>query len=235
MLYTIEKLKNALFFDIETLPKYNNEEDLLANGKYSEIDKVSKMRLNKPLEQSEVDFFSTLSLIPELNRIISITFGRIIFEGDSFKEFKMATYSNLTNEYKILEDSEKWFNNKSGKDILAGYNIKNFDINVLQKKYIALDKLPSSLNTFFKKPWEIEDKIMDIMLDWKGAGNYMISLGLLCDFLNVDNPKQNEINGSSLYKDFLSGKLTNENISSYCESDVMSMMKIAIKLIKRNG
>ena len=105
----------------------------------------------------------------------------------------------------------------------------------MQKKYIALDKLPSSLNTFFKKPWEIEDKIMDIMLDWKGAGNYMISLGLLCDFLNVDNPKQNEINGSSLYKDFLSGKLTNENISSYCESDVMSMMKIAIKLIKRNG
>jgi hypothetical protein len=232
MIYTTEKLKNALFFDIETLPKYKDQEDLNINGKHSEIEKVNRMRDKKPLDQTEEDFFGGLSLIPELNKVINITFGRIIFnEQDNFVDFKIKSFSNLNDEIELLNKVFDWFEKKPTKkedDVLAGYNILAFDISVLQKKYIQLGKLPKYLNTFFKKPWEVT--CMDIMLDWKGSGAYFVSLGLLCDFLGVDNPKENEITGATIYKDFLDGKLTNENVAKYAELDVTSAMKLALKL-----
>lgn len=238
MIYRKEDLENIIFFDIETIPKFKDYDDILMNGKLGEIEKVQNMAEKQGVEliNDTKDFFSSIALIPELNQVICVSFGQIVFEKDgdgniiSKEKYKinLKSYASLNDELSILNDSFKAFNNQ--KFTLGGFNIINFDICVMQKHYLKHKMLPILLNTFGKKPWEI--KVLDLCNDWKGSGGYLTSLSLLCDYLDVENPKNNEITGKNMTQKLLTGEATIKDVVTYCEKDVVAAIECCIKLTR---
>lgn len=237
MLYKLIELEKVIFFDIETIPKFKNLQDLLENGKSGEIDKVQNMAEKQGVELNDdnSEFLATTALIPELNQVICVAFGSVVFDKDengniiSKDNYKMniKSYASLEDEKSILDNCYKAFNNKSP-FILGGFNIINFDICVLQKHYLKYGMLPNLLNTFGKKPWDI--KVLDLCLDWKGSGNYLSPLSLVSDFLGVENPKDSEVTGKNMFHKLNSGETNIDSVSVYCKKDVESLIKCCLKL-----
>ncbi len=232
MLYAKKDLEGHIFFDVETVPKYHSIEDLEENGLPGEIEKVQRLALSQNLEYNDPQVITSTGLIPELNQIVCISFGTLKFDRDESGalldtyETVIKSYSSLTDESEILNASFKAFNNGNFK--LAGYNIVGFDIPLVQKHYLQQGVLPKNLKTFGLKPWDI--KVLDLAMDWKSTSQYMISLGLLCDFLGVKNSKQGVVKGENIFNLLLSGKLNTTELEVYCEEDVRSLIGCCVKL-----
>lgn len=235
MFYKKEKLEKVVFFDIETVPFYHSLADIMENAKNGEREKIFKMAENQGIvlnKETEEDFINGLSLVPELNQIVCLSFGIIKFERDNdgnitdkYKSI-IKSFSSLTDENTILDKAFKTFDNKDF--ILGGFNILNFDIPILTKHYLRKGKIPSGLNLLGKKPWEIN--ILDLCLDWKGTSQYLTSLSLLCDFLGVKNSKEGYLNNKNIFNNLMNGSLSVEELEVYCEQDVKSTIECCIKL-----
>lgn len=235
MYYKKEDLENTIFFDLETVPLYYSLDDLLSNGKIGEIEKVKKIAENQNMslnKETEKEIIQSLSLIPELNQIICLSFGAVKFKrdenGELLDKYTITTksYSSLTDENSILDSAIKAFDNKT--KVLGGYNIKSFDLPILTKHYLRKGYLPKALNFFGKKVWEVN--ILDLSNDWKGYSQYPVSLSLLCDFLGVKNPKNGDLTGKNMYEKLINNSLTIEEVEVYCEKDVKSIIECCIKL-----
>jgi hypothetical protein len=236
MLYNKEDLEKIIFFHVETCPKFYNLGDLLENGKTGEIEKVERMAENQNLslkslsDAEQEDFFSSLALVPELNRILCISFGQVKFEREANKisnKYKISTksYSSLTNEDTILESAFKAFDNE--RFVLGGFNIISFGIPLVQKHYLQRGQLPKNLVTLGKKPWDV--KVLDLCNDWKGTSGYMTSLSLLCDFLGIKN-KKGTVTSKNIFNKILDDTLDIVELEVCCELDVTNCIESCIKL-----
>lgn len=234
MLYAKKDLEKVIFFDVETVPKYHSIEDLEENGLPGEIEKIQRLALSQKLEYNDPEVIASAGLIPELNQIVCISFGTLVFDRDqdgkllNTYQTKIKSYSSITDESKILDDSFKAFNNTDF--TLGGYNIIGFDMPLVQKHYLQRGELPKNLQTLGLKPWEI--KVLDLSVDWKFTSQYMISLSLLCDFLGVKNPKQGTVKGENIFSLLQRGELTTTELEVYCEEDVRSLIACCVKLSK---
>ena len=137
---------------------------------------------------------------PEYNKIISITFGGVYNENNELKRYinKIVNdeesividgFFNVLNEISSdgMKSQPKYF------PILSGYNIINYDIPLLFKRYLKNinninninNKLPLILKRALTiKPWE--SGVIDIINLWNFNGKYEITpLSTIINFLNL--------------------------------------------------
>ena len=88
-------------------------------------------------------------------------------------------------------------------------------------------ELPSKLNLFGKKPWEVPH--LDTLELWK-FGDYktFTSLKLLAHVLGIPSPKD-DIDGSQV-RDVFHKEKDIERIVTYCEKDTITVAQILLKL-----
>ena len=87
-------------------------------------------------------------------------------------------------------------------------------------------ELPSKLNLFGKKPWEIPH--LDTMELWKfGDYKHYSSLQLLTSILGIPSPKD-DIEGSHVANVYYKDKDL-DRIVSYCEKDTIAVAQLLIR------
>lgn len=231
MQFNIEKL---LFFDIETVSQYKDLDELskeelkLWESYYDNFKErvTDKSKLPTPeshLTKKEV-YRQTAALFPEFGKVACVSLGFVMKGGNTkFESF----YGK--NELDILKKTRDIFNkiDSIGFD-LCGQNIKNFDIPFLAKRFVINGLNPPTI--FPKhdtKPWEM--KVLDTKEIWSFGGKYgLSSLDLICMSLKVDSPKNGDVKGDNVNKNFWVDN--HEEIKDYCEKDVKALIDIIKKL-----
>jgi uncharacterized protein YprB with RNaseH-like and TPR domain len=87
--------------------------------------------------------------------------------------------------------------------------------------------LPSKINLFGKKPWEVPH--LDTLELWKfGDYKHFTSLKLLTKILGISSPKD-DIDGSEVARVFY---IENDidRIVTYCEKDVIAVAQVFLKM-----
>lgn len=201
-------MEKILFLDIET-HRFDNWEDLspllqkaFINHNWNRVE----------FTNVESCFAERAGLLPEFSRVICVSMG---YEGP---DGLVKTTISGKNEVEILTKLSQILDAfLSRKYVLAGHNIKGFDIPFLCKRYI-INKLPipKMINFMGAKPWEIN--VIDTMEMWKFGSWNSVSLETICAVLGR-NSKKAEVTGGDLW--LLDVEEINfDDLGAYCEDDV---------------
>lgn len=232
-MYTQEELKGMVFFDLETASGYESLDALTEEDpKMAELwsKRCDYLRNRWPEDnadkQDEDLYLEKAALVPEFNRIVCASFGRLDFNGLVPKMVIKSFYGS--DEKEILDGIEK-VATKFTKYKMVGHNIKRFDIPVMCKRFIINGyTLPSYLQVHNKKPWEMP--FIDSSETWSfGAWQEsFVSLELLMTSLGLETPKD-DIRGEEV-----SGVFWNDSdytrIAVYCEKDVYALGQAFLKM-----
>ena len=215
-------LKNILFLDIETVPKYENY-DALSETEQELFNE--KTRFNRG-DTPEPEFYKKAGIWAEFGKIVCISIGYLI--ESHFRQFRLRSF--VGDEKKLLLDFKKvldlHFSEKY--HLLCAHNGKEFDFPYIARRMIICGvSLPKKLDYAGKKPWEIPH--LDTMELWKfGDYKHYTSLKLLTHILGIDSPKD-DIDGSQVadvfYKDH-----DLDRIAHYCENDVIAIAQVLLKM-----
>ncbi|MDG3583263.1 3'-5' exonuclease [Galbibacter pacificus] len=223
MLHKIS-LENILFLDIETVPQHKE---------YHELDDDKKMLWEQKTQYQRKDeftageFYDRAGIWAEFGIIICISVGYFTFKGNK-RNFRVTSFHG--EERQILTDFKSLLEThyQEPYKLLCGHNAKEFDFPFIARRMIINGiKLPSKLNLFGKKPWEIPH--LDTMDLWKfGDYKHYTSLKLLTNILNIPSPKD-DIDGSMVKHVFY---IENDidRIITYCEKDVIAVAQIFLRL-----
>lgn len=223
MLNTIQ-LENILFLDIETVPEFENFEELDAD--YQELfeQKTAYQRKN---ESTPEEFYERAGIWAEFGKIICISVGYFAFKKGE-KQFRVTSFHG--NEDKILKDFANLINCHFylPTHLLCGHNAKEFDFPyILRRMVIHNIIVPNKLNIMGKKPWEVPH--LDTMELWKfGDYKHFTSLKLLTKILGISSPKD-DIDGSEVAKVYYVDKDI-DRIIKYCEKDVVAVAQVLLRL-----
>lgn len=214
----------VLFFDIETV---RGQEDLSTDDAiYSMVewkfrDKATSERL--PYEAVRERYLKEGGLHPALLKVVCISVGYI---HDSTLRVKAL----VGDEKDIIEK----FYSIAESRIMAGHNIKQFDIPVLRLRAFSHNiDIPSNLNDSGLAPWDIglESKakvqLIDSMAILKGTYYHSLSLEESCHLAGVQTPKT-DINGSQVSEVYYSEGI--DRIASYCDRDVLASANLILTL-----
>ena len=129
----------------------------------------------------------------------------------------------LLTDFKVLLDTH--FTKKS--TVLCAHNGKEFDFPFMARRMIVHQiELPTQLNLFGKKPWEVPH--LDTLELWKfGDYKHYTSLKLLTAILGVPSPKD-DINGSEVAHVYYKKKDL-QRIVTYCEKDTIAVAQILLR------
>lgn len=217
------KLENILFLDIETVPEH---------ASYHELDTVKKQlwtqktEYQRKKEISPKDFYDRAGIWAEFGKIICISVGYFIFKDDT-RNFRIKTFygeeQQLLTEFKVLLNNHF----SKPKQLLCAHNGKEFDFPFIARRMLILGiELPSKLNLFGKKPWEVSH--LDTLDLWKfGDYKHYTSLKLLTNVLGIPSPKD-DIDGSQVCDVFYKENDI-ERIVTYCEKDVIAIAQIVLR------
>lgn len=229
MLTNLE-LENLFIFDIETVPQYKSFEELEKNNELLADVWKNKFSLRFTKDGSltyEEAYLEKAALYPEFGKIICVSFGKI-FENGEIKLHNISIKDNDFDENKFLIKVANIFRKNTDRS-LSGFNIVNFDIPYLYKKFIMYDiNIPNQFKVQNLKPWEY--KFYDLMKYYMFNSYDMISLNLLCVSLGIESPKE-LMDGKDVY-DYYFNKKDLTKIGEYCNKDVEAVAKIFIKLSK---
>ena len=251
-MYIKASLRDFIYFDVETKPKWQSFDDMPKALQKIWLDKYHFKGYKKAIEAQRknlalaiaVEGSSIISdefenfkiehptvneiyiresgLYPEFAEVLCISFGL-------FDEYFKITVDSLDdeNEKQILEDFIKVL--KHFKDLnLFGYNINEFDIPFLLKRMwlngITSD-YPPQLQLQGAKPWTI--KHVDHMTEYKGLGWMPITLDLMCESLGIPTSKD-EFSNADFTTLYNQGKITLKDAVRYCEKDVTATMLVAL-------
>ena len=230
MLENIDE-KKLLFIDIETAGLYESSMEL--ESRNPELSRLwndigcSYFRRHYPEDSNEectVLYKKYSPLLPEFGKIICISVGFINGGEEKLQSFcsgnekeDLTQLSQLLNKIKSLDFT------------LCGHNIKNFDLPYLGKRMLINGiNPPSILPSHDTKPWEV--KALDTKEMWNfGSYKGLSSLHLVTSVMGLPSPKKGDVNGENMHQSWYFGK--KNEIITYCEKDVSSLMKI-IKKIK---
>ncbi len=111
--------------------------------------------------------------------------------------------------------------------MLCAHNGKEFDFPFLARRMIIHGlPLPSKLDLFGKKPWEVPH--LDTLELWKfGDYKHYTSLKLLTNVLGIQTPKD-DIDGSEV-RDVYYEEGNIDRIVTYCEKDVIAIAQVILK------
>ena len=217
-------LEHVLFLDIETVPEYPSFNDLDAEEKALWEQKTVYKRKD---EFTAEEFYDRAGIWAEFGKIICISVGYFANKGD-LRNFRTTSFygeeSKLLQEFKELLESH--FNRPH--HVLCAHNGKEFDFPYIARRMIINRiTLPSKLNLFGKKPWEIAH--LDTLELWKfGDYKHYTSLKLMTKILGIPSPKD-DIDGSQVRNVFYEENNI-DRIIVYCEKDVIAVAQILLRL-----
>lgn len=219
--YSVE---NILFFDIETVPQNQNFESLDSE---TQILWDKKSTFIRKEEQSAADIYERAGIYAEFGKIICISAGYIVKNGNE-RIFRVKSFYS-EDEAIILKgfgNALNTFCNSAYKNI-CGHNIKEFDVPYIARRMLINRlPLPAVLNIAGKKPWEV--KVLDTMELWKfGDYKHYTSLALLTHILGIPSPKD-DIDGSMVAQVYYQEKNI-ERIVTYCEKDVLATAQLILR------
>lgn len=226
----IEKIKldNILFLDIETVPE--------AHDYYQLDDEMQLLWEQKTLYQRKDDFsaeefYDRAGIWAEFGKIICLSVGYFVTKGD-IRNFRVTSF--FGDEKKILTDFNNLLNNyfNGPQHLICGHNAKEFDIPFIARRMIINQlSLPSKLNLFGKKPWEIPH--LDTLELWKfGDYKHYTSLKLLTKILGIPTPKD-DIDGSQVAQVYYVENNI-DRIVTYCEKDVIAVAQVFLRFRKED-
>lgn len=217
-------LENILFLDIETVPLFEN---------YEEVDDTAKLLWEKKTEyqrrdeHSPEEFYDRAGIWAEFGKIICISVGYFVLKGD-VRSFRVTSFSG--DEIQLLKDFktllETHFNRPQ--HVLCAHNGKEFDFPYIARRMIINRvEIPAKLNLFGKKPWEVPH--LDTLELWKfGDYKHFTSLKLLTHILDIPSPKD-DIDGSEVRGVYYEDKNI-DRIIRYCEKDTVAVAQVFLRL-----
>lgn len=217
-------LENILFLDIETVPLHEHFNELDETQQYLWADKTRYLRKD---DFTPEDYYERAGIWAEFGKIVCISVGyfKMMSDGRQFR-----TTSFFGEEKKLLQDFknllESHFNHHN--HLLCAHNGKEFDFPYIARRMIVNHiALPTKLNLFGKKPWEIPH--IDTLDLWKfGDYKHYTSLKLLTNILGIPSPKD-DIDGSQVRAVFYEEKDI-DRIVVYCEKDTVAVAQILLRL-----
>jgi len=212
-------LEKILFFDIETVSRHeeldpdSKEFDLYA---WSIRDKVTGFI--PPTIEVKKHYKQNAALKPEFNKIVAISIGFI-------KETTLTYKSIVGTQKEIIEEFYGIVRDTGFK--LSGHNIIGFDAPVLRIKCFeeGLDPsiIPNNAMDSGKKPWDLEDSMLDTMVILKGTYFYSMSLDAACMLRGIPSSKE-DISGPMVTKVYYQGGI--DRIAKYCNKDVIASAQL---------
>ena len=223
MLKLIDTQK-ILFLDIETVPEKENFDQL------SEVEKelfAAKISYQLTEDQTPASIYERAGIWAEFGKIICISVGFFNLIS-SQREFRVKTFFGTEKDLLIAFKNllETHFNLAAY--LLCAHNGKEFDFPYIARRMIIHGiNLPSKLNLFNKKPWEVPH--LDTLHLWR-FGDYKnyTSLSLMAHVLGIPIPK-NDIDGSQVASVYYKEKNINR-IVTYCEKDVITVAQVVLRL-----
>lgn len=217
-------LENILFLDIETVPEF---------GDFSELNEEKKILWEEKSKYQRKDdftaeeFYERAGIWSEFGKIICISVGFFSFRNEN-RKFRLTSFKG--EEEKLLYDfsallQEYFF---QPYHLLCAHNGKEFDFPFIARRMLIHNMpLPSKLNLFGKRPWEVPH--LDTLELWKfGDYKHYTSLKLLTHVLGIPSPKE-DIDGSMVREVYYEkGEL--DRIVEYCERDVLAIAQVILRL-----
>lgn len=217
-------LGNILFLDIETVPFYEDFQQLDEDGRELWAQKTAYQRKD---EFTPEDFYERAGIWAEFGKIVCISAGYFVLKGD-IRNFRVTSF--FGEETRLLHDFSNLLQNHFAgpQYLLCGHNAKEFDIPYIARRMIIHGiALPEKLNLFGKKPWEVPH--LDTLEMWKfGDYKHFTSLKLLCKVLGVPTSK-GDIDGSQVAHVFYVEKDI-DRIVTYCEKDVIATAQVFLRM-----
>ena len=221
-------LENVLFLDIETVPEFRD---------FSEMDDEKKLLWEEKSKYQRKDdftpeeFYERAGIWSEFGKIICISVGFFSLRN-GVRNFRLTSFKG--EEEKLLREFtallEEYFFQPN--QLLCAHNGKEFDFPYIARRMLIHNmRLPSKLNLFGKKPWEVPH--LDTLELWKfGDFKHYTSLKLLTHVLGIPSPKE-DIDGSMVREVYYEkGELN--RIVEYCERDVLAIAQVILRLRQEN-
>jgi 3'-5' exonuclease len=217
-------LEHILFLDIETVPEFEQFQDLDETTRQLWELKTQYQRKDDFTPEA---FYDRAGIWAEFGKIICVSVGYFNFKGGE-RKFRVTSFYG--EEPKILMDFKNLVSNHFNRPphILCAHNGKEFDFPFLARRMIINQiELPAKLNLFGKKPWEVPH--LDTMELWK-FGDYKTytSLKLMAHVLGIPSPKD-DIDGSQV-RDVYYEEKNIDRIIHYCEKDTITVAQIFLRL-----
>ncbi|WP_289021898.1 3'-5' exonuclease [uncultured Salegentibacter sp.] len=222
------KLEHILFLDIETVPEFENFNDL---DKEKKLLWESKTQYQRKDDFTAKQFYDRAGIWAEFGKIVCISVGFFNFKNKN-RSFRLTTFKgeerDLLQEFSLL--LEEHFSKPQ--HLLCAHNGKEFDFPFIARRMLIHNlPLPTKLNLFGKKPWEVPH--LDTLELWKfGDYKHYTSLKLLTNVLKIPSPKD-DISGSDVRDVFYIEKDI-ARIVDYCEKDVLAIAQVVLKLRQEN-
>jgi 3'-5' exonuclease len=217
-------LENLLLLDIETVPLYENYEDM--SPRWKELwEKKAKFIGDPDSTGSEV--YDRAGIYAEFGKIICISVGIFVPNGDHYR-LKLKSYYGHDEKDLLSDFADLLHSSFSGaQKALCAHNGKEFDFPYLARRMLINGiSLPYILDTAGKKPWEVNH--IDTMQLWKfGDFKSYTSLDLLAAIFDIPTPKD-DIDGSMVRSVYYVDKDL-ERIKVYCEKDVVTMANVLMR------
>jgi len=220
-------LQNILFLDVETVPQVAGF-DKLSPDWQALWERKAKLLIKNTETETPESIYSRAGIYAEFGKIICISCGFISGEGDK-KRLSLKSFYGEEEKEVLLSFCgmlNRWAMDNS--KFLCAHNGKEFDFPFLCRRMIINGiKIPHSLNTSGKKPWEIPH--IDTMELWK-FGDYksFTSLNLLAHCLDIPTPKD-DIDGSMVAEVFWEQKNL-QRIVNYCQKDVVTVANVYLRM-----
>lgn len=222
--------ENILFLDIETVPEFETYEELSEVKKELFAQKTAYQRKSKSVGEEELpveDFYEKAGIWAEFGKIVCISVGYFVLNNLD-REFRVKSIFG-DDETKILQDFKDLLDVHFNKPqhVLCGHNGKEFDFPFIARRMIVKRvELPSKLNLFGKKPWEVPH--LDTLELWKfGDYKHYTSLKLLTSILDIPSPKD-DIDGSQVAEVYYKEKDL-KRIAVYCEKDTLAVAQLFLR------
>jgi predicted PolB exonuclease-like 3'-5' exonuclease len=218
------KLEYILFLDIETVPEVEHFSDLSSEKQDLWAQKSQYQRKD---DFSPEEYYHRAGIWAEFGKIICISVGYFAPEETS-RSFRITTISgkedSILKQFKSLLETH--FNHP--KHLLCAHNGKEFDFPYIARRMLIHNiKLPSKLNLFGKKPWEVPH--LDTLELWKfGDYKHYTSLKLMTNVLDIPSPKD-DIDGSEIFSVYYNDNDIHR-IIDYCQKDTLAVAQILLRL-----
>jgi hypothetical protein len=214
-------LTKILFLDIETVPQHVSVSEL-SEAELALWNKKSQ-RLREE-DMSDEDLYKKAGIFAEFGKIVCISVAYMRKVSNEYELRVRSFYDD--DERKLLTDFMElvnmYFNTK--KTYFCAHNGYEFDFPYIARRALILGiKVPSTLDTRGKKPWEIQH--LDTLDLWRFADykNYT-SLALLAHVFGIPTPKD-DIDGSQV-GDVYWKENNLQRIATYCQKDVVTVAQL---------
>jgi uncharacterized protein YprB with RNaseH-like and TPR domain len=219
------QLQQILFLDIETVPLFAN---------YSELSKALQQNWDKKYEHikhdenenSSIGFFKHAGIYSEFAKIICISIGRFKIENHELI-FSVKSIA-FENEKQLLESFAAIFENQHNFKIIAGHNIKEFDVPFICRRMLVNGlEIPQIFDLSGRKSFEV-NHLIDTLQLWKfGDYKHYTSLALLTEIMGIETPKS-DMEGKDVARVFYHENNL-KRITDYCQQDVVAVAQLILK------